>query len=136
MDEATFFVALDGTYRHGLVEAVKFILRGALGHAFFPSPPELRMQHDKCMAHHGDMRALIQRREQIAAERPAPVERTPAQVARVKAIYADFCKGYEKATVEDTFRLDPALVAQIPDNPKALIYQRKGAEGATNGMGR
>lgn len=32
-----------------------------------------------------------------------------------------------RAAAEDTFRLDPDLVAQIPDSPKALIHQRKGA---------
>lgn len=130
IDRAAYYTSLDGTYRHGLVEAVKFILRGALGHAFFPSSPELRMQHDKCMAHHRDMRARIQRREQIAAERPAPVERTEAQIARVRALYADFCKGHaaaregenqeaEREMVRRRYGMSPEALASIKDQPLA-----------------
>lgn len=128
-DQQVYFIALDGTTQHGLFEAVKFILRGALGHAFFPSPPELRQQHDKCMEPFERERERIAHREQIERERRehAPSgEPTPEAKARVAAIYAKFCAGYETTKAEDTLKLDPELVAQIPDNPKSPARQRMG----------
>lgn len=124
-------IALDGVTRHGLAEAVKFILRGALGHAFLPSPPELRIQCDKAMEWHERERDRIARREQIQRERiPDRDEPSPEAKARVSALYADFCKSYQKAAAEDTLRLDPELVAQVADNPKALVHQRRGKAAA------
>lgn len=128
LDNAAFMLALEGVAKHGLSEAVKRILKGALGHGFLPSPPELRLQCDKAMEWHERERDRIRRREQIEREMPVHRELTPEARARVNAIYADFCKGYEKASTEGTFRLDPELVAKIPDNPKALIHQRKGKD--------
>lgn len=128
-DQQVYFIALHGTTQHGLFEAVKFILRGALGHAFFPSPPELRQQHDKCMEPFERERDRIAHREQMERERRefGPVaEPSPEAKARVSAIYAEFCKGYEKAAAEDTLKLDPELVAQIPDNPRSPARQRMG----------
>jgi hypothetical protein len=123
-----YFIALDGTTKHGLAEAVKFILRGALGHAFFPSPPELRMQCDKAMEWHERERERIVRREQIQRERvPARTEPSPQAKARVARAYDEFCQGYEKAATEETFRLDPELVAQVADNPKSIARKRMGA---------
>ena len=86
LDRAAFYVALEGVTRHGLAEAVRFILRGALGHGFMPSPPELRIQCDKAMQWHHDEAERIRRREQIATERPAPVKRTQAQIERNKEL--------------------------------------------------
>lgn len=129
LDNAAFMMALEGVTRHGLSEAVKFILRGALGHAFLPSPPELRQQCDRAMEWHERERLRIARQEQIAKERKqfAPAgEPSPEAKARVSAIYAEFCKGYEKAAAEDTLKLDPELVAQVPDNPKSPARQRMG----------
>lgn len=126
-DQQLYFIALEGTTKHGLSEAVKFILRGALGHTFFPQPPELRMQCDKAMEWHERERERARRQDQMQRDRPAPrPEPSAAQRERVARLYADFCKGYEKAAAEETFRLDPDLVAQVPDNPKALIHQRQG----------
>src|SRR5690606_5403817 len=67
-DQMLYFVALKGTTQHGLFEAVTFILRGALGHGFFPSPPELRMQCDKAMEWHTQERERIAHREQMERE--------------------------------------------------------------------
>lgn len=128
-DQQVYFIALDGTTRHGLSEAVKFILRGALGHAFYPSPPELRMQCDKAMEWHEREAERIRRQSDFQKFRKEQDEWRPpteAEKARSAAVYAQFCKGYEKAATEDTFKLDPELVAQIPDNPKALVHQRHG----------
>lgn len=129
LDNAAFMMALEGVTRHGLSEAVKFILRGSLGHAFLPSPPELRIECDKAMEWHVRERERIARREQQERGRRehAPKgEPSPEAKARVAALYADFCKSYEKLAAEDTLKLDPALVALVPDNPKAIARQRMG----------
>lgn len=127
MDEATFFVALEGVTRHGLAEAVKFILRGSLKHSFFPSPPELRLECDKAMEYHEREALRIRRRERESAEFDADWQPpTPDERRRAAQVYAAFCKGYEKAASEDSLKLDPALVAQLPDNPKSLARQRMG----------
>lgn len=49
---AGYLIALDGVTRYGLTTAVKAILQGALGHAFYPSPPELRLQCNEAMKHY------------------------------------------------------------------------------------
>lgn len=129
LDEATFFVALEGATRFGLAEAIKGILRGSLGHAFFPSPPELRMECDKAMEPHERERERIVRREQMERERREFAHRgepSPEAKARVSAAYAKFCEGYETHKAEETLKLDPALVAQVPDNPKSLAKTRMG----------
>lgn len=127
LDNAAFMMALEGVTRHGLSEAVKFILRGALGHAFLPSPPELRIQCDKAMEWHVLERERIARQQQIERDRiPPRKEPAPEEKARVAALYADFCASYEKAAAKETPLLDPELVAQVPDNPKALVRQRMG----------
>lgn len=46
---AGFYMALEGVTCHGLETATKQIMQGSLGHAFLPSPPELRQECDKVM---------------------------------------------------------------------------------------
>jgi len=127
-------VALEGVTRHGLAEAVRFILRGALGHGFMPSPPELRIQCDKAMQWHHDEAERIRRREQIATERPAPVKRTQAQIERNKELVSGLYRsmGWEpdesdpdafRAAMEAKYGAD--ALAKIPDNPNALTRMGK-----------
>ena len=117
-----YFVALEGVSRYALGEAVKTIIRGALGHTFFPSPVELRQQCDKAIAPHLEAERRIRQREQQARENAsiaaAYAARTPESIARAKAIYDRFCEQYEASKpghkpFETT--LDPDLVAKIPD---------------------
>lgn len=130
LDKAAYYLALDGVTRYGLAEAVKSIMKNGLGHAFFPSPPELRGQCDKAMEFHERERERIRRRqrenEEHVRQKADWKEPTTEEKARAATTYAEFCKGYEKAAAEDTLTLDPELVAQIPDNPKSLIHQRQG----------
>jgi hypothetical protein len=124
IDNAAFMMALEGVTRHGLSEAVRFILRGALGHAFLPSPPELRIQCDKAMEHHKQMRERIARQERIASEREPDIPpRTADEIARQKERMARFyeASGYEdgRKIAQERVTLDPALVAQIADAPTA-----------------
>lgn len=121
LDRASYYLALEGVTRYGLAEAVKTILQNGLGHAFFPSPPELRGQCDKAMAPHEDQRARAVRYERIAKEQAEcrPVQKTPEQIARARRLLAGFHAQYEKPEAKIISNLDPALVAQLPDNPAA-----------------
>jgi hypothetical protein len=121
IEDASFDLALSSVTRYGLEEAVRAILRGALGHAFFPSPPELRMQCDQAMSWHETRRRIAEREERNRRDLPArraPI--THEARARAAQILADFHKTSERAKQEETFVLDPSLVAQIPDNPKTV----------------
>lgn len=106
LDNAAYLTALDGTTRYGLAEAVKAILKGSLGHGFMPSPPELRIEHDKAMRWHEDMAAKIRRRERenegFARDssdgwRPP----TPEEKARVAALMAEFNASHDAAKNAD-----------------------------------
>jgi hypothetical protein len=131
MDNAAFMIALDGVTRYGLDVAVKSILRGCLGHVFLPSPPELRIECDKAMHWHEREAERIRRaeRERSEWERQHGDYRPPTEAERAKQqkVYAEFCKGYEKAAAKETLKLDPELVAQVPDNPKSIARQKMGA---------
>lgn len=128
-----YFVALEGVSRYALGEAVKTIIRGGLGHTFFPSPVELRQQCDKAIASHLEAARRIRQREQQARENAsiaaAYAARTPESIARAKAIYDRFCEQYEASKpghqpFETT--LDPDLVARIPnaDTGKAGTFSK------------
>lgn len=122
LDRASYFVALEGVTRVGLAEAVKAILRGALGHAFFPSPPELRIQCDRAMEVYEDQRTREARRERLereASEHRPVGPKTPAQIERAKRLLANFHDGYVRPSDKFVPTLDPSLVAALPDNPKA-----------------
>ncbi len=125
IDTGSYYVALEGVTRFSLVEAVRSILRGALGHTFFPSPVEMRQQCDKAMEPHIAARrreAVLerQRRENEAIER-ARKSITPEGRARAAKAYADYVAKYEasKRNEPEGFisSLDPELVAQVPDAP-------------------
>ena len=47
--KAVYFIALEGVTAFGLEQATKAIIRGSLGHAFMPSPPELRQECERIM---------------------------------------------------------------------------------------
>jgi hypothetical protein len=109
-------IALEGTYRRGLSEAVRAILKGSLKHTFFPAPPELRMEHDRQMEPYQDdwQTANRKRRESEEFRRDDSYGFAPRQTegscARVKAIYDDFCAGYAEQKGEEPRQTDPRAV--------------------------
>jgi hypothetical protein len=119
VERAMYFVALDGVTRYALNEAVKAIIRGALGHTFFPSPVELRKQCDAAMAPHIRQAERVRRHEALANENAeferVIASRTPESITRVEAVYDQFCKQYRSPAAETAPMLDPELVAQVPD---------------------
>lgn len=132
IDKVAFLTALDGVTRYGLGEAVKAILKGALAHAFLPSPPELRMQCDKAMEHHVRMRERIALRERAERERPpakAPlsVEEKRRQQERMRAFHASLEGGKEhesaaaieaeRASVRARYGMTDETLAGLKDRP-------------------
>lgn len=97
MAEASYFLALEGVTRYGLSTAVKAILQNALGHAFFPSPPELRGQCDKAMQPHKEAREREYRRERDRYPCEGRRERlTDEERAKAAALMAELNKSFER----------------------------------------
>lgn len=92
---AAYETALDSVKACDLAAAVRSVLQGALGHAFFPAPPELRMRCDavreeRVTAEAREMQRQRQADEARAARRPEP---TPEAKARVADLLAKFRAG-------------------------------------------
>lgn len=130
LDQDMYRLALRGVSRHGLSQAVSAIMRGALGHTFFPSPVELRQQ---CDAAEEPLRRQIERdarRREWARENAeyarARAHRSPEAVARQQAAYKAFCESYAQEPIaQERVYLDPELMAQVPDAP-TKIQETKG----------
>ena len=114
-----YFIALEGVTRWGLAEAIKAILKGALGHGFMPSPPELRRQYETAM---GPVYRQMQAAKAHADREPSrpAVDHSPEARAKIAATYAAFCASHpskQAVSEPDAFRIeadDPRL-ASIPD---------------------
>lgn len=119
-----YHVALDGVSRYALNEAVKAIIRGGLGHTFFPSPVEMRQQCEKAIEPHIRQADRIRRREEQERDNAAfervIATRTPAAVERQQEAYRRYCEQYQASkpiTKEPAVLLDPEEVAKLPDAP-------------------
>lgn len=128
VDKAAYYLALEGVTQHGLFEAVKAILRGALGHAFFPNPVEIRQQCDKAMEHHVRMRDRIWLRERITRETPPDIPpRTEEEKARVEEIMREFNASCDRqrqtqpeagrGEIRARYGMTAAALASIADRP-------------------
>lgn len=122
LDRKMYHYALQGVSRYALNEGVKAIIRGALGHTFFPSPVELRQQCDKAMEPHNRQAERIRIREEQETENArfnkVLAQRTPEAMARVSDIYRRYCEQYAASKAREESRalmLDPDLVANVPD---------------------
>jgi hypothetical protein len=138
ISEAGYFVALDGVTRYGLSEAVRAVLKGSLGHAFFPSPPELRMQCDKAMEwpeRHRERQLREERYHRERRENNAIVQRSPEAIARQQAVYRQFLAGCDdggqqaaedadRAEIRARYGLTDEAVASIPDQPVPSNFKK------------
>jgi hypothetical protein len=140
-DQQVYFIALEGTTQYGLFEAVKAVLQGGLGHAFFPSPPELRIQCNEAIKHHVSMRDRVARQEQLRRERPPEVaplteEAKERQRQRMERFHASVDDGkaaeraaaveLERADIRARYGMTDEVVAGVRDNPLAKV--RMGAK--------
>lgn len=123
LDKAAYSVALDGVSRYALAEAVRAVLQNKLGHAFFPSPPELRRLCDEAHRPVLEMEHRARITEEMRSTR-RQYERTrrtltPEAKARSAEIYRRFREQCDDKKQPEIFpALDPELVAQVPDAPK------------------
>lgn len=143
LDKAGYYIALEGVTRYGLGKAVTNILRGALNHAFFPSPPELRIQCDKAMEWHEAQAEKVRRRERENEEfhrqqLGVPIPRTEEGKARQQAAYAAFCASHddgerrameeaERADIRARYGITDEAIAGIKDRPNPADRVKKSA---------
>lgn len=124
LDKAAYHMALDGVTRHGLVKAVEAILKNALGHPFFPSPPELRGQCDKAMDWHRQEARRAQRRSdqsRLNADLDASHEAKTADArAKVRSAYQRFIARYDQSKIEDQEAARAAIRARYGMTPEVL----------------
>lgn len=131
LDRAAYYLALEGVTRFSLVEAARAILRGALGHTFFPSPVEIRMQCDKVMAPYVSarrrMEELAKQQRENAAYEAARRSVTHEGKERCRKIYQAYNESYKamKRKEPEGFRssLDPELLKTIPDRPAPKLQE-------------
>lgn len=137
IEKASYYLALEGVTRYGLSEAVRAILQGKLGHAFFPSPPELRQQCDKAMEGHRWHRERERRETRYINERRennALTQRSPEAIAKQQAIYRQFVDGYakpeakaeetERAEIRARYGMTDELVSAIADLPDPSNFKK------------
>ncbi|BCG85340.1 hypothetical protein MesoLj113c_14500 [Mesorhizobium sp. 113-3-9] len=132
-----YCVALEGIASATLAGAVKAILRNALGHAFFPSPPELRGQCDRIRSAQLDEMANKQRKRRMAEEQAqfAPVVHTKEQMARVARAHKAFLDSLRPMNEADEIeairaKYDPKDLERIPDRPTGAGMGPPGGEVA------
>lgn len=141
INDRAMMQALNGVSRYALMEAVKSILRGSLGHTFFPTPVEFRQQCDRAMEPHIRQAERVRIQEAQERERAEFARtrqgQTPASRERVAAAYAKFCAGYtsekdeaeeaERADIRARYGMTDELVNAIPDQPVPSNFKKLGA---------
>ncbi|MEQ1941935.1 hypothetical protein ABMA32_05860 [Mesorhizobium sp. VNQ89] len=90
LNKAAYYIALEGVSGFALRSAVKRILQGSLGHGFFPSPPDLRLQCNQVMEPYVLEMQRSRRKSRIAEELPREVVHSDAEKQAVARIYTDF----------------------------------------------
>lgn len=94
-----YHTALAGVTRYALNIATQTILRGELGHGFYPSPAEYRQACDRAMEPiYRQERAYRQWQQQQADRKASEAferQRTPEARQRVKDAYEAYCARHE-----------------------------------------
>lgn len=68
MEMAGYYVALEGVSKFAIQTAAKAIMRGSLGHTFYPKPPELRLLCEEVMRPIREAEARDRREAEIIRE--------------------------------------------------------------------
>ena len=129
LNKAAYFIALAGVELYGLNRAVENILKGKLGHGFFPSPAELRLQCEGVMQPVRDSvhKANRERAEREAAADFAPIDHSPEAKARVSAAYQRFLDSYRpdgKSEIDELAEIrakyDSVMLDAVPNAPPSF----------------
>ena len=148
IDRQAFIIGQQGVTRGALAEAVKQVLRGALGHGFHPSAPEFRLLCDSIQRKQAEERARgeeerRQRRENEQRRLQHEKTKTPEARARVAAMLARFNQAHDEAKAserqdgmtETHEQVRDRLIGQIgetafnkiPDLPVSDTFKQVGA---------
>ncbi|MER8990038.1 hypothetical protein [Mesorhizobium sp. M0678] len=117
---AAYETAIEGVMFDDLAMAVKAILKDALGHAFFPAPPELRRQCNAALDVRATELARAAQRQREREQRLPDVVHSPEQRARVAALHRAFHESLKPMAEADEIeeirkKYDPGALAAIPD---------------------
>jgi hypothetical protein len=120
-----YLLALEGVTRRSLAEAVREIMQNSLGHAFMPTPPELRGECNRLHALHVEPTVRERRFRWDEDEGPPPPDAKAK--AKVAAIYAAVLADRERirrmqgnaewAAAALRNGINASTVAGIPDRP-------------------
>lgn len=138
INDRAMMQALDGVSRYSLMEAVKSILRGALGHTFFPTPVELRLACDRAQQPIRDMQRRISITEENRRDRDEfnriNAQKTPEARARVAALLAKLDASFEtsrreeeeaaRAEIRARYGIEGEALAKVPDQPAPSNFRR------------
>ena len=148
IDRQAFIIGQQGVTRGALAEAVKQVLRGALGHGFHPSAPEFRLLCDGIQRKQAEERARgSDERRQLRDNEQQRLRheqtKTPEARARVAAMLARFNQSHDEAKAserqsgitETPDQVRDRLIGQIgetafnniPDLPVKDIFKQVGA---------
>jgi hypothetical protein len=108
VDKASYYLALDGVTRYGLSEAVKSIIRGGLGHTFFPSPVELRLACDRAQQPVRDMQRRITMTEENRRDRDEFDRINAGKTAESRARVAEMTRQMHRAIESDKLEQEEA----------------------------
>jgi hypothetical protein len=142
LDQQMYLVALESVTRYALSEAVKSIIRGGLGHTFFPSPVELRLACDRAQQPVRDMQRRITMTEENrrdreefdrinagkTAESRARVAEVTRQMHRTiagdKLEQEEVDREAERAAVRAKYGMTAETLASISDQPVPSNFER------------
>lgn len=141
METAGYYVALEGVSRFAIQTASKAIMRGALGHTFFPSPPELRIQCEDVMKPIREAHARDKRDREVRADMKrdserqyVPPERRRALVQKWETMKAEQDAQRQNEEFETVSELRSRIIGQIgetafnniPDLPVRDTFKQVG----------
>lgn len=138
LDQHMYLMALYGVTRYSLSEAVKSIIRGGLGHTFFPTPVELKMECDRAQRPVLDMQRRITVTEENRRDRDEfnriNAQKTPEAKARVAALMGQLNASFETSRREDEeaaraeirarYGIEGEALAKVPDQPAPSNFRR------------
>jgi hypothetical protein len=122
-------MVLDGKFpRFVLIEAVRRVLQGCLGHNFFPSPPELFRLCENIMAPYYAEEQRIKRRQAEAAENDERARIMARSTPESRRRVQELTDGVRAWKSDDLFphrkganpKLDQELVGLLPDRPSTF----------------
>ena len=133
IDRQAFIIGQQGVTRGALAEAVKQVLRGALGHGFHPSAPEFRLLCDGIQRKQAEERARgsDERRQRCENEQQRlrhEQTKTPEARARVAAMLARFNQSHDEAKASER----QSGITETPDQVRDRLIGQIGETAFNN----